>query len=234
MKLTSTLTSICVVAALSPPVSAAQIINGNFETLNLSGWYSSSTTAIANGVAGYAPLQGAASALIVAMSTAPIPPYTCQNDVWNVSCTLPLPFAASGAPLPTYTNYSPSPGVAFAFLRGGFIGQDVVATQGDKLTWNWLLAGDSIDEGRFYATNGSTQVAIDYSLNISTFTFPSSGLWSIYFGLYQREDPYIYSVLKLDSVAIQAVPDLSSTIAMLLGITCLAVRKQSMPLRHEA
>jgi PEP-CTERM motif len=200
--------------------AAGVVANGDFESGSLSGWYSMGTfypgqTAIVSGTsgsAGYYPMGGNYSALIVAVSNAPVPPYSCLNDQWNLACPQPLPFATSSAPIPTFTNWSGVNVGGTAFLRGAYIGQDVNVLAGETLTWNWIPAGEAspngnVDSARFFASNGSTEVFIQQSQNLHSFTFPSAGLWSIYFGLGQGEDPRVYSTLELDSIKITPVPE---------------------------
>jgi hypothetical protein len=201
--------------------AAGVVTNGDFESGSLSGWYSMGTfypgqTAIVSGTSGsvgYYPMGGSYSALIVAVSNAPVPPYSCLNDRWNLACPQPLPFAASGSLTPpTYTNWSGINVGGTAFLRGAYIGQDVSVLAGETLTWNWIPGGEAavnggVDSARFFASNGFTEVFIQQSQNLQSFTFPSAGLWSIYFGLGQNEDPRIYSTLELDSIKITPVPE---------------------------
>lgn len=201
--------------------------NGNFEAGNLNGWFSSGSTAIASGSAGYAPLSGSHSALVVAVSAAPVPPASCAVDIWNVNCPQPLPFTDSGAPLPTYTNFQ-GVGVGFAFFRGAFIGTDITVNAGDRLSWNWQPGGEaagsgfSVDEARFYATNGTVEARIDFDQGLRTFTFGSAGTWSVYFGLFQTEDPFGYSTVLLDDILLTAVPEPSGTILLMLGLLGVA------------
>jgi hypothetical protein len=210
---------------------AGGLANGNFESGNLGGWFSSGSTAIASGNAGYAPLAGSHSALVVAVSTAPVPPYSCAVDLWNINCPQPLPFAASGAPLPTHTNFQ-GVGVGFAFFRGAFIGTDVAVNAGDTLSWTWQPGGEaagglfSIDEARFYATNGIVETRIDFDQGLQSFTFGSAGTWSVYFGLYQTEDPFGYSTVLLDNILLSAVPEPSGAALLGLGLLALSARRR--------
>jgi hypothetical protein len=214
----------------------ADVVNGDFETGDLTGWYSKGiffdggTTAMARGVGGYFPMSGAASALIVAVSGAPVPPYNCIQDIWNVNCPLPLGFSTSSAPPPSYSSGFMENSV---FRYGAYLGQDVNVVAGDVLTWNWIPGGEAqcgcggIDGARFFAMNADTQLFINDSQNIRTFTFPASGKWSIYFGLYQGMDYYLYSTLELDSVKISSVPEVANTWLLLFGLSTVFFVRRS-------
>ena len=204
-------------AAAAMSAHGAAVVNGDFEGGNLSGWYASganvngSSTAIANAGNGYPALAGNNSALIVAMSLWPLGPnVTCATDIWNVACPQPLPFSPSGAGAPTFFSQN----VAGRFLRGGFIAQDVNVVAGDTLAWASQRLGEvssgnvgnpgNVDNAFFVAFNGSTEAVVDLRGNVSSYTFAEGGLWSIFFGVQQTEDPYVWSALKVDSIAFQA------------------------------
>jgi len=61
--------------------------------------------------------------------------------------------------------------------------------------------------GRFYATDGVTESWFDHDSGLHSFQFTSSGTWWEYFGLYQTEDPYLWSAMEVDAVTLSAVPE---------------------------
>ncbi|WP_431048267.1 PEP-CTERM sorting domain-containing protein [Roseateles sp. L2-2] len=204
-------------AAAALSAHGAAVVNGNFEGGTLNGWYATganvngSSTAIVNAGNGYPALAGSNSALIVAMSTWPLSQnVTCASDIWNVACPLPVPFSPSGAGAPTFFSQN----VAGRFLRGGFIAQDVNVAAGDTLDWLSQRLGEvasgtvgnpgNVDNAFFVAYNGSTEAVVDLRGNVSSYTFAQGGLWSIFFGVQQTEDPYVWSALKVDSIAFRA------------------------------
>ncbi|WP_143742302.1 PEP-CTERM sorting domain-containing protein [Roseateles chitinivorans] len=204
-------------AAAVIPAHGAAVVNGDFEGGSLNGWYASganvngSSTAIVNAGNGYPALAGNNSALIVAMSLWPLGPnVTCASDPWNVACPLPVPFSPSGAGAPTFFSQN----VAGRFLRGGFIAQDVNVAAGDTLEWLSQRLGEvssgtvgnpgNVDNAFFVAFNGSTEAVVDLRGNVSSYTFAQGGLWSIFFGVQQTEDPYVWSALKVDAIAFRA------------------------------
>lgn len=218
-------------AAAAMSAQGAAVVNGDFEGGTLAGWYASGTnvngssTAIANAGNGNPALAGSNSALIVAMSNWPLNQnVTCASDIWNVACPLPVPFSPSGAGAPTYFSQN----VAGRFLNGGFIAQDVNVAAGDTLDWVSQRLGEAafgivgnpgnVDNVFFVAYNGSTEAVVDLRGNVSSFTFAQGGLWSIYFGVQQTEDSFVWSALKVDSVAFRAsdVPE-PGTLALALA-----------------
>jgi PEP-CTERM motif len=220
--------------------AAGVVTNGDFESGSLTGWWGVRTAIVSptSGSVGYYPMSGNHSALIVAMSSAPVPPYTCANDKWNVACPQPLPFATALGPVPTYTDgFGVSVGLS-VFHYGSFIGQDVNVLAGETISWNWIPGGEAapngnVDSARFFATNGSpsSEVLIQQNQNLLSYTFPSAGTWSIYFGLNQSEDPRIYSTLELDSVKITPVPEPATLGMFALGAVATlwaGRRKQSV------
>ncbi|WP_431265531.1 hypothetical protein ACQ859_09285 [Roseateles chitinivorans] len=214
MKRALSIALLSAVAAMS--AHGAAVVNGDFEGGSLSGWYASgsnvngSSTAIVNAGNGYPALAGNNSALIVAMSLQGLGPnVTCASDIWNVHCPLPVQFTPSGAGAPTFFSQD----VAGRFLRGGFIAQDVNVAVGDTLDWVSQRLGEVavggvgpgvVDNAFFVAYNGSTLAAVDLRGNVSSYTFAQGGLWSIFIGVQQTEDPNGWSALKVDSIAFRA------------------------------
>lgn len=203
--------------AVSLSAQGAAVVNGDFEGGTLSSWYASgafvggSSTAIVNSGNGYPALAGNQSALIVAMSQHPLnDTVTCTTDPWNVACPLPVPFSPSGAGVPTFFSQN----VAGRFLRGGFIAQDLNVSAGDTLDWLSRRFGEvasgtagsqgNVDNAFFIATNGSTEAVVDLRSNLSSYTFGQGGLWSIYFGVQQTEDPYLWSGLQVDAIQLRS------------------------------
>ncbi|REG19720.1 PEP-CTERM sorting domain-containing protein [Roseateles depolymerans] len=219
-------------AAVSLSAQGAAVVNGDFESGTLNGWYASgafvggSSTAIVNAGNGYPALTGNQSALIVAMSLHDLNEnVTCTSDPWNINCPQPAPFSPSGAAAPTFFSQN----LAGRFLRGGFIAQDVNVSAGDTLDWLSKRFGEvavgtagsagNVDNAFFIASNGITEAVIDLRSSTSSFTFGQGGLWSIYFGVQQTEDPTLYSALQVDAIALRSteVPEPASLALVLAG-----------------
>lgn len=236
-------------ASLVSTIAVADPVNRGFETGNLTGWAStidgpngtavapSPTIAMASIGSPYSPIEGAFSALIVAMSNAtPGGPYgDCNVDVWNYSCRPPLPFVSSGGSLPTY-SLKPFGGAIGAWSTD--LAQDITVEAGQKLQWDWQLFGEAacnstsqgtrycVDNGWFFATNGmDTKYLFAPSTGIVSrgyIDFQSSGTWSIYFGVGQTEDRSAYSALMLDNVHLVPTPGTLS-LALMALFSCLFV-----------
>lgn len=103
--MTKPLIAALVLVASGAAAHALPLVNGDFEN-GLSGWYSTgwtnlgpngSNTAVVTAASPYAPISGS-SAMIVAVSGQSLGPnWSCAQDVWNLACPLPMPFAP-GAP----------------------------------------------------------------------------------------------------------------------------------------
>jgi hypothetical protein len=229
------------IVALSVTASvnaATEPINGKFESGDLTGWYSKgsltleSSTAIASGTAGYTQIEGVYSALIVAQSVFPFQNggIGCEYDIWNIQCPQPLPFSPSLGPKPVHANAPFGGEVGALYKVGGYLAQDVQVTAGDTISWRWEAFGearypnDGLDVARFYATDGSAWKSILYSGSnqADMFQFPTTGTWSVYFGIDQYQDGWIYSALLLDSVVVTSVPEPKRGLSLLFGLLALA------------
>lgn len=220
---------------------ASALTNGYFESGTLNGWYSQGyfgfgsapggTTAVLNASSGYTPISGNYSALIVAVSGQPVnASHTCAQDIWNANCPLPAAFTPSAAPLPTYISQD----IAVPFMRGGFIAQDITVAAGDTLHWATQRLGEvagsapGVDLAYFVASNGVTTQRVDLRTATDSFVFTQGGLWSIYFGVGQTEDPFQWSALKVDAIALEpafaaTVPEPASWSMMAVALAGLAV-----------
>lgn len=225
--------------AVPAVVSAGQINNGSFEAGNFGGWklfaYGAALTPTGSP---WPPITGSYSALVVAMSSAPLnADFTCADDVWNVACPEPLfRYTGDGTRLTyEFCCSTTEPSLPFLPRAGAAIGQDVIVNVGDRLQWDWRCvdqAGEcsgstlpstiSGDIGWFFARNlteGYTLATGQRQLQSGSFIFPAGGLWSVYFGVAQGfDDNFLWSGLQVDNVVLRDVAEPGSMTLALAGL----------------
>jgi hypothetical protein len=234
---------------VSPMASAAPVANGGFES-GLAGWYSwgytssIGATALATGDTPYAPIEGNASALVVAMSAAkPNENWTCDDDRWNFNCPLPIEFTSSTAPRPSHDQWLNTEGVGYQmpylpvwpyFRNGAYIARDIDVHAGDSLTWAWTAWGEaadslSYDKAYLIATNGLQAQIVRYTQGgANSISFDQGGVWSIFIGLAQYEDNQVWGAIEVDSIELHSVPEPTSLALALGAVIALAITRRSL------
>lgn len=196
-----------------------------------------------SGGQGWQASQGEYSAVLMAISNYSGADRPCSEDLWNVNCPEPAVRYTGDGTRPTHLDaYNGGPvtdaaGAYFTVQRGATMGRDLSVTAGDTLTWDWACVGqvpecseiDPWDYAWFYASNGEVgygRQTTRYELESASFTFTADGLWSVYFGIGQR-DPWYWSGLLVDNIQLHEAPEpasLALATAALLGL--LAVRRR--------
>ena len=226
--------------------SASQIVNGDFETGNLGGWnmflYGA---ALPSAASPWTPIQGNFSALILALSSQDPKYDPCAPDNWTRFCSEPLPrYTGDGTTL-TYPYFSlygqPGGGVPPGFpdalpyfpltREGGVIGQDITVQAGDSLTWDWKCVGEcyDYDDGWFYARSATGLASMRKdtgTLESASFTFPSGGTWSVYFGVGQYPEGWYWSGVLLDNVVLHETPEPGALALLGLSLAGLAFTRR--------
>jgi hypothetical protein len=223
-------TALAILATLGSTSStwAVSIVNGDFETRDLSGWQVSRTVAMATTGSPISPLQGGASALIV--DTNGGAGCLLASDTWNC-LPPPIPFEPAGGPALTYGTHGD---YQAAFYRGSYIAQDLIVSVGQVLTFDYRFMHPDVDGVRFLAVNdqGATMLnvmgwyggaAMTEDVRSFNFAFDQAGKWTIYIGTYQTEDPTIYSLLEVDNVMLQSIPWPGTAPLLLAGLLGLWV-----------
>ncbi|MGZ8980386.1 MAG: hypothetical protein ACXW2D_06510 [Burkholderiaceae bacterium] len=176
---------------------------------------------------------------------------SCANDLFNPrSCQYPPP----GMPTPTAEGGPAlSNPLLVPQYYAGSIGQDFVGRTGEQLVWEWQPFGPLWEGGGHpfaQITNGSDFLSLvsyggswSYSERIGgqvngtvgqiddgtlwgsrSFSVPSDGLWTAYFGVVQHADGYWSGGIQLDNVRLQ-VPEPSVFPLLIVGLLLLGVYK---------
>ena len=225
------LITICIItltlAALSNIASA--ITNGGFETGDFTGWSTIGVTSIETAAYGAGPTEGSYQALMA-------------TDACSVSDSAIETFLGLAAG--TLDGL-----VAANATAGSAIKQTMTASAGDILTFDWnfltdeVWEGDDVPDFAFVSivsgTSGiladavsstfvssSTPFYDETGFTMFPYTFPTSGTFTLGFGVMHEGDEMVDSGLLLDNVTIIPEP---ATVAMLgLGALSLLRRKRSV------
>ena len=228
---TKTLLLIAVCAAATPLPSRAAVINGGFETGNLTGW-----TLVGFGQAtgsgfGVTPTEGSFEGRI--------------DTTGNFAALAPAVVTSLGVSGPTIIALG-----AGTPTKGTGISQDVTVLAGDTLTFDWNFLTDELNESAtfndfgFFTISGSAFLLA--SRNSSTFnivsppagfdgqtgwmtqsyTFSAAGTYKIGFGVFNVGDTGHNSVLLLDAISIP-VPEPASIVLLAIGLSAVALRRRA-------
>jgi len=231
---TMLLAAVCLVA--TPSFSGAGVINGDFETGDVSGW-----TVIGSGHAtgssiGVTPTEGSYQGYLETTGN-----FTALAPAVVASLGIAGPdIIALGAGTPT---------------NGSGMSQDVTVAAGDTLKFDWNFLSDELNESAtfndfaFFSIAGSPFLLA--SRNSSTFdivsppagfdgqtgwmtqayTFPTAGTYKIGYGAFNVGDTGHNSVLLLDAISI-LVPEPSTLLMAGLGTAILALGALRRKRRH--
>jgi hypothetical protein len=219
-KKTLLFTLVCALA--TPLLSYAGVINGDFETGDLTGWtLAGFGQAIGAGV-GITPTQGSYQGYI--------------ETTGNLTDTAPVVAASLGISGPAIAAFG-----AGTPVNGTAISQDVTVSAGDTVSFDWNFVTAELSEPPTYNDFGFFTISglafLLASRNSSTYntvsppagyegqtgwatqsyTFPSAGTYTIGFGVFNVGDAGYDSALLLDSVVIPT-PEPPSIVLLALGL----------------
>jgi len=226
------LIAICIItltlAALSNIASA--ITNGGFETGDFTGWSTIGVTSIETAAYGTGPTEGSYQALVISEDGSLVSDSTIETFLGLAAGTLDGLIAANAT-------------------AGSAIKQTITVSAGDMLTFDWnfltdeVEAGDDVPDFTFVSiVSGTSEILADAvsstfvssgtsfphetGFTMFPYTFPTSGTFTLGFGVMHAGDNEVDSGLLLDNVTIIPEP---ATIALLgLGALSLLRRKRSV------
>jgi hypothetical protein len=217
--------------AATPLFSHAAVINGNFETGNLSGWSSLGSAHVETAAFGVSPTEGTYDGYIE----------TTGNFTASASAIVPF-LGLTGSDIMALGQGAPTNGTG--------ISQDITVSAGDTLTFDWNFLTDELDESAtfndfaFLTVDGSAFLLA--SRNTSTFNvvsppvgfdgqtgwssdsynFASAGTFKIGFGVFNVGDSGHNSVLLLDIVNVP-VPEPGTFVLMALALPVVFFRMRT-------
>jgi hypothetical protein len=222
------LIAICVIMltlAVLSNIASADITNGGFESGDFTGWSTIGVTSIETAAYGTGPTEGSYQALV----TSP------EDNGFLVSDSTIETFLGLAAG--TLDGL-----IAKDATVGSAIKQTITASAGDMLTFDWNFLTDEVEEGddvpdfTFVSiVSGTTEILADAvsstfvssstpffdetGFTMFQYTFPTSGTFTLGFGVMHVEDDDVDSGLLLDNVTIIPEP----TTICLLGLGALSL-----------
>jgi hypothetical protein len=215
---------IVLLAALAtPPLAAAAVVNGGFETGTLAGWTPIGFTKTETAAVGVTPTVGTYQGYLNSTGN-----FTASAPAVLASLTVDPPdILTLGAGTPTV---------------GSGLSQDVTVAAGDTLTFDWNFLTDELDESATFNDFAFFSIAgvpfLLASRNSSTFnivsppagfdgqtgwmtqsyTFTAGGTYKLGFGVFNVGDTGHDSVLLLDAVTLP-VPEPTSLALIASGMS---------------
>ncbi len=219
----------CVCAVTTPLLSQAAVVNGGFETGDLTGWTVVGSAQAPDATIGVTPTHGTRQGYIETTGN-----YTAY--------AMPIEDAL-GIPETTFTDLG-----AGTPVNGTAITQSVTVSAGDTLTFDWDFLTDELDEDPMY--NDFAYLIIDNSVSLlasrngsaydtvsppagfdgqtdwmsGSYTFTSAGTHTIGFGVFNVGDTGHNSVLLLDAIALP-VPEPATGVLLAIGLALVVAQR---------
>jgi PEP-CTERM motif len=226
---TKTLLLMAVCAVSNPLFAHAAVVNGGFETGDLTGWTLVGSGQSTGSGIGVTPTAGSFQGYIETTGnfTALAPAVVASLGVGGIA------IAGLGAGAPT---------------NGTGLSQDVMVSAGDTLSFDWNFLTDELNEAAtfndfgFFTIDGSALLLASRNSSTydtvlppagfdgqtdwatQTYTFTSAGLHKLGFGVFNVGDSGHNSVLLLDAVSI-GVPEPSSIVMLGIGLSAALLRR---------
>jgi hypothetical protein len=222
------LIAICIITltlAVLPNIASADVTNGGFESGDFTGWSTIGVTSIETAAYGAGPTEGSYQALVISEDGSLVSDSTIETFLGLAAGTLDGLIAADAT-------------------AGSAIKQTITVSAGDMLTfdWNFLtdeMVGGSIPDFTFVSiVSGTSEILADVTsstfvssdtpfsnetgFTMFPYTFPTSGTFTLGFGVMHATDNEVDSGLLLDNVTIIPEP---ATMA-LLGLGSLVLLRK--------
>jgi hypothetical protein len=223
--------TICVIMltlAVLPNIASADVTNGGFETGDFTGWSTIGVASIETAAYGAGPTEGSYQALVISEDGSLVSDSTIETFLGLAAGTL------DGL-------------IDDDATAGSAIKQTITASAGDMLTFDWNFLTDEMvgtvpdftfvsivsgtseilaDVGSSTFVSSATTFSNETGFTMFTYTFPTSGTFTLGFGVMHAWDNEVDSGLLLDNVTI--IPEPTTICLLGLGALSLLRRKRSV------